>query len=49
MAEKLNPMNLDDFHNYSKKHLPKIVYNYYVNILLKIFLKYNKYINIYIY
>jgi len=29
--EKLNPISLDDFHNYSKKHLPKMVYDYYAH------------------
>jgi len=29
--EKLNPISLDDFHDYSKKHLPKMVYEYYAH------------------
>jgi len=29
--EKLNPISLDDFHTYSKKHLPKMVYEYYAH------------------
>ncbi|OUM59277.1 hypothetical protein PIROE2DRAFT_15221, partial [Piromyces sp. E2] len=31
VEEKLNPISLDDFHNYSKKHLPKMVYEYYAH------------------
>jgi len=38
--EKLNPINLDDFHNYSKKHLPKMVYDYYVSIHYRNLYKY---------
>ncbi|ORX45607.1 FMN-linked oxidoreductase [Piromyces finnis] len=29
--EKLNPLSLDDFHAYSQKHLPKMVYEYYAH------------------
>lgn len=29
--EKLNPLSLDDFHSYSVKHLPKMVYEYYAH------------------
>jgi len=32
--EKLNPLSLDDFHSYSVKHLPKMVYEYYVSKLI---------------
>ncbi|ORX42802.1 hydroxyacid oxidase 1-like protein [Anaeromyces robustus] len=29
--EKLNPISLDDFHNYAYKHLPKMIYEYYAH------------------
>jgi len=29
--EKLNPISLDDFHNYAHKHLPKMIYEYYAH------------------